>query len=248
MIGNKQKIAFFLPNIFTALNMACGFVSIILSMTGQFDKACMILILGSIFDSVDGRVARLTGTQSSFGEQFDSMSDIITFGIAPSFLVYFYYFQSFGRVGIVISFIFLLCAALRLARFNSNIEKVGSVFFQGLPSPAAALAVIGLVLLSIEFSILKDTLIIPGALVVLFASLMITNVPFNSLKQSKWIRKNRRYFLIFIFILILLTLSYHEIMVGLVIYSYIFISLIYFLLNRGELGDIFKWEEKEDDL
>lgn len=97
IIQGPKKIAFFLPNTFTALNMACGFASIVFAMKGQFYMGSMILLLGAIFDSVDGRVARLTGTQSSFGEQFDSISDVISFGMAPALLLYLRFFQEIGR-------------------------------------------------------------------------------------------------------------------------------------------------------
>ena len=107
--------------------------------------------MGALFDSVDGRVARLTGTQSSFGEQFDSLSDLISFGMAPAMIYYFKFLAGSGRPGMVVAFIFLLCGALRLARFNANIDKVSSDYFQGLPIPGAATAVIGFILLSVAF-------------------------------------------------------------------------------------------------
>ena len=116
---SSKRLAFFLPNIFTGLNMACGFASMVLASRGLHYEAAMILILGAIFDSVDGRVARLTGTSSSFGEQFDSLSDAVSFGVAPAFLIFNKYLSQYGRLGAVISFVYLLCAALRLARFNS---------------------------------------------------------------------------------------------------------------------------------
>lgn len=241
--ANNKKIFYFLPNLFTALNMACGFVATILSWKGEFYHACIILLLGSIFDSVDGKVARLTGTQSSFGEQFDSMSDVISFGLAPSFIAYNYYFTQYGRIGIVIPFIFLLCGALRLARFNSNIEKVDSSFFQGLPSPAGALAVVGMILFSLEFEILKNRIIFPGIIMLMVSVLMISNIPFNSFKGSPWVKRNKKYVLMLIIASVLLTISYLEVMVGLVIFSYIFISLFYFFIKRGELKDVFKWSD-----
>jgi CDP-diacylglycerol--serine O-phosphatidyltransferase len=145
---NSKKLSFFLPNIFTALNMACGFASITLSIEGRFESACILLILGAIFDSVDGRIARITGTSSHFGEQFDSMSDLISFGAAPSFLLYQKYLHQYERLGAVIAFLYILCGALRLARFNANIEKIRSDFFQGLPIPGAAMALIGFILFS----------------------------------------------------------------------------------------------------
>ena len=130
--NEAKKLAYFLPNTFTALNMGCGFFSIVLAWKGEFYNACMLLFLGAIFDSVDGRVARLTGTQSTFGEQFDSISDVISFGIAPALLVYNRFFLDLNKFGIMISFVYCLCGALRLARFNANIDKVSSTFFQGL--------------------------------------------------------------------------------------------------------------------
>ncbi len=185
-----KKIAFFLPNIFTALNMACGFVAGIYSWKGEFYIGCMFIFLGGIFDSVDGRVARMTGTQSSFGEQFDSLSDIISFGIAPSLMVYNRFFFDMGKEGLVLSFLFLLCGALRLARFNANIEKVSSDYFQGLPIPSAAMAVIGYILLSLDFPSLVENKILSAVYVVFYSLLMISNIPFYSFKNSEWIKKN----------------------------------------------------------
>jgi CDP-diacylglycerol--serine O-phosphatidyltransferase len=95
---NDKKLAFFLPNIFTAMNIGCGFVAIMLSMNGEFYKGCMFIFLGAIFDSVDGRVARLTGTSSAFGEQFDSMSDLISFGLAPAIMFYHRFLSDSGRL------------------------------------------------------------------------------------------------------------------------------------------------------
>ena len=143
---DAKRIAFFLPNTFTALNMACGFSSVLFSFRGEFYYASMILLLGAIFDLVDGRVARLMNAQSTFGEYFDSLSDVVSFGVAPAFIMYNCFFKDFGRIGQVVAFVYLLCGALRLARFNANIEKVSSNFFQGLPIPMAALALVGLVL------------------------------------------------------------------------------------------------------
>lgn len=240
---SNKKIFYFLPNIFTALNLACGFVASILAWKSDFYNACIILLLGSIFDSVDGKVARLTGTSSSFGEQFDSMSDVISFGLAPSFIAYNYYFKPYGRIGIVIPFIFLLCGALRLARFNSNIDRVDSNFFQGLPSPAGALGIVGMILFSLEFEILQNRIIFPGVLMVGISILMISNIPFNSFKNSPWVKKNKKYALMILLASVILTISYLEVMIGLVIFTYIGTSLFYFFLKRGELKDVFKWSD-----
>ncbi len=245
-MSESKRLAFFLPNTFTAINLACGFFSIILSFKGQYYEAAMALVLGSIFDSVDGRVARITGTESQFGEQFDSMSDVVSFGIAPSILVYNRFLVDMGRAGIVVAFVFLLCGALRLARFNSNIEKVSSDFFQGLPIPSAALGLIGLVLFSLEFSFIKDVAIISPVYIIFFAILMISNIPFYSFKNSHAARKYKKAMLVFIFLTLILTATYEELMIGVVILFYVISSVIYYLLNLNRFRGIFDWQNESE--
>lgn len=247
MLNTPHRLAFFLPNTFTALNMACGFFSIILGWKGQFYQASMILVLGAIFDSVDGRVARMTGTQSAFGEQFDSISDVVTFGVAPAFLVYNKFFVNLGRIGLITSFIFLLCGALRLARFNANIDKVSSEFFQGLPIPSGALAILGLVLFSLEFPQINDYTPLLIGYVLFYAFLMISNIPFNSFKKSEWVKNHKKRVLFIIFSILILTFLYEEVMIGGVILVYVLGSLIYFFKNKGALEDMFHWKSEEDD-
>ena len=229
MLNTPRRLAFFLPNTFTALNMACGFFSIILGWKGEFYPASMLLVLGAVFDSVDGRVARMTHTQSAFGEQFDSISDVVTFGVAPAFLVYNKFFSDLGRIGLITSFVFLLCGALRLARFNANIEKVSSDFFQGLPIPSGALALVGLTLFSLEFPEINGFSPLLIVYVLFFAFLMISNIPFNSFKKSEWVRLHKKRVLFIIFLLMILTFVREQIMIGFIINSYVFASLIYFL-------------------
>jgi len=238
---SKKKLAFFLPNTFTALNMACGFFSIILSWKGEYYNAAMVLLLGSIFDSVDGKVARMTGTQSAFGEQFDSLSDLISFGAAPAFMVYNRFFIDLGRLGFIISFIYLICGALRLARFNANIEKVNSDFFQGLPIPASALGVIGLVLASLEIELLLQYKTISLVYVALFSILMITNIPFYSFKSTGFVKKNKKKVFILILSTLLVTFLYEEIMIGAIVFTYVIGSLLYFVTHKGEFEGIFNW-------
>ncbi len=248
MLNNPKRLAFFLPNTFTALNMACGFFSIILGYKGQFYQASMILGLGAIFDSVDGRVARMTGTQSVFGEQFDSISDVVSFGVAPAFLVYNKFFVELGRIGLVTSFIFLLCGALRLARFNANIDKVSSDFFQGLPIPSGALAMIGLTLFSLEFPVIMDYKPLLVLYVLFYSFLMISNIPFNSFKNSEWVKKHKKRVLFIIFSVMILTFIYEEVMIAGVVLTYVLGSLIYFFMNKGALEEMFHWKsEPEDD-
>ena len=210
----QNKLAFFLPNSFTALNIACGFASILFMLQGQTYKACFVLLLGAIFDSVDGRVARMTGTSSPFGEQFDSMSDLISFGIAPALVYYNHFLLDFGRIGKIAAFLYVLCGALRLARFNANIEKVPSEFFQGIPIPGAAMALIGLMLFSLKppplvgpilMNVFSSAPFVIGFIVV-FAALMISNIPFPSFKNSAWIKDHKKQVLVVIFLIFSLLL------------------------------------------
>ncbi|MDD4973366.1 MAG: CDP-diacylglycerol--serine O-phosphatidyltransferase [Bacteriovorax sp.] len=248
MLNTPRRLAFFLPNTFTALNMACGFFSIILGWKGEFYPASMLLLLGAIFDSVDGRVARMTHTQSAFGEQFDSISDVVTFGVAPAFLVYNKFFFDLGRIGLITSFVFLLCGALRLARFNANIDKVSSDFFQGLPIPSGALALAGLTLFTLEYpEVMEISPFVFVAYVLFFAFLMISNIPFNSFKKSEWVRSHKKRVLFIIFLVMILTFVKEQIMIGLIINTYVFASLLYFVKNRGALQDMFQWNSEDDE-
>lgn len=242
----SKRLAFFLPNIFTGLNMACGFSSMVLTTRGLHFEAAMILILGAIFDSVDGRVARLTGTSSSFGEQFDSMSDAVSFGVAPAFLMYQKYLYQYGRLGAVVSFIYLLCAALRLARFNANISKVRSDFFQGLPSPGAALAIIGLVLLSDRFPVVDEYSYIWMVYTAFYGILMVTTIPFHSFKDGQLIRNHKRMLLFIFFLIAALTVVYYRIMFAVGMALYVVLSLVFYFYKMKEFGDAFQWSEESE--
>ena len=242
----SKRLAFFLPNIFTGLNMACGFSSMVLTTRGLHFEAAMILILGAIFDSVDGRVARLTGTSSSLGEQFDSMSDAVSFGVAPAFLMYQKYLYQYGRLGAVVSFIYLLCAALRLARFNANISKVRSDFFQGLPSPGAALAIIGLVLLSDRFPVVDEYSYIWMFYTAFYGILMVTTIPFHSFKDGQLIRNHKRMLLFIFFLIAALTVVYYRIMFAVGMALYVVLSLVFYFYKMKEFGDAFQWSEESE--
>ncbi len=243
----EQKLIFFLPNAFTALIIACGFTAILYSIQSDFYKACMFIVLGAVFDSVDGRVARLTGTQSPFGEQFDSMSDLISFGIAPALIFYNKFLVGAGRVGMVVAFLYLLCGALRLARFNANIDKVKSDYFQGLPIPGAAAAVIGFVLASSEFPAYFHNKYVAIPVLIIFSALMVTNIPFPSFKNSDWVRRNKR-FVFFILMLVGSSLFiYEEIMIFIIMCLYIVSSIVYLLTHRQKFKGIFDWDEPAKD-
>ncbi len=129
---------FLLPNLFTSASLFSGFYSIIATFNGNYFYGAIAIIFSIFFDGIDGKVARLTHTTSAFGVEYDSLSDLVGFGVAPAFLAYSIALSSFGRVGWVIAFIYVACAAIRLARFNVQIDTVEKSVFNGLPSPAAA--------------------------------------------------------------------------------------------------------------
>ncbi len=129
---------FLLPNLFTSASLFSGFYSIIATFNGNYFYGAIAIIFSIFFDGIDGKVARLTHTTSAFGVEYDSLSDLVGFGVAPAFLAYSIALSSFGRVGWVIAFIYVACAAIRLARFNTQIDTVEKSVFNGLPSPAAA--------------------------------------------------------------------------------------------------------------
>jgi len=243
---NDRRWAYFLPNTFTALNMACGFIAILQAFQGNFYKACMFVVLGAIFDSVDGRVARMTNTQSAFGEQFDSLSDLVSFGVTPAFVFYFRFLQDTGRVGMVVAFLFILCGALRLARFNASIDKNKSDYFQGLPIPGGATAVISMVLLASTYPQLAEYKFLTIGYLAFYAVLMISSLPFPSFKKSPWVKNNKKKVLAIIFSLLASLFIYEEIMIPVIITFYVVLSLAYFIANRKKFEGIFDWQEEPE--
>ncbi len=155
-----------------------------MAVAGRFEAAAVGVFCAMILDSLDGRVARMTNTQSAFGEQMDSLSDMVSFGAAPALISYLWSLKELGRWGWFAAFVYCACAALRLARFNVNTGVVDKRFFQGLPSPAAAALVAGFIWLTTDLKISGETLAWPMFLLVLYAGLtMVTNVPFYSFKD-----------------------------------------------------------------
>ena len=177
--------AYLLPNAFTTGNLFAGVFAIMLAMNGRYELAATAIFVSMILDGMDGRVARMTNTQSAFGEQYDSMADMVSFGVAPALVMYSYLLNDIGRWGLVATFIYVAGAALRLARFNTNIAIVDSRFFQGLPSPSAAALLSGFVWLSAENRIPSNSFMawIAFILTVYAGLTMISNAPFFSGKS-----------------------------------------------------------------
>ena len=141
----RRKGIYVLPNMITLAALFGGFYAIVMAMNGRFENAVIGVFCAMVLDSLDGRVARMTHTQSAFGEQMDSLSDMVSFGAAPALIVYEWALKGMGKIGWVAAFVYCASAALRLARFNTNIGVVDKRWFQGLPSPAAAALVTGFI-------------------------------------------------------------------------------------------------------
>ena len=141
----RRRGIYVLPNAITLSALFAGFYAVVMAMNGRFEQSCIGIFVAAVLDSLDGRVARMTHSQSAFGEQMDSLSDMVSFGAAPALVVYAWALHGLGKIGWVPAFVYIAGAALRLARFNVNISVVDKRFFQGLPSPAAAALVMGLI-------------------------------------------------------------------------------------------------------
>ncbi len=150
VVRPRKRGIYLLPNAFTTAALFCGFYAIVQAMNLRFEYAAIAIFCAMVLDGMDGRVARMTNTQSAFGEQYDSLSDMISFGAAPALVMYEWILRDLGKWGWLAAFVYCAGAALRLARFNTNIGVVDKRFFQGLASPAAAALVAGFVWLAID--------------------------------------------------------------------------------------------------
>ena len=176
------------PNLITTLSLLSGFFSILSSTQGEFYKASLAIFLSAILDGADGRVARMLNAQSPFGEQYDSLADLLAFGVAPAILIYSFALQPLGRVGIGCAFIFTACAAFRLARFNVQIGEVDKKYFVGLASPLAAILVTSSVMVAIDHNqwigqYAGLVMVIAAIWVVICGLLMVSNIKYYSFKE-----------------------------------------------------------------
>lgn len=204
----KRKGIYLLPNMITTSALFCGFYAIVMSLNVDFKQSTIAIFIGMVLDSLDGRVARLTRTQSEFGAQLDSLSDMVTFGVAPALVAYEWSLKGMGRIGWVAAFVFCACAALRLARFNTNIAIVDKRFFQGLPSPSAAAIVAGFIWLMDDMNIAGNQYEWLCWAITLVAGLtMVTNIPFYSFKDMK-MHKSVPFIIAIALVLILVAISF----------------------------------------
>ncbi len=180
----RRRSIYLLPNLLTTAALFAGFYAIVQAMNSKFEFAAVAIFIAMVLDGLDGRVARLTRTQSEFGAEYDSLSDMVSFGVAPSLLMYEWAFKDLGKLGWFAAFIYCAGTALRLARFNANIETVDKRFFQGLPSPAAAAVIAGFVWVMLDNHFSGQEARWYAVILTVFAGLsMVSNVRYYSFKD-----------------------------------------------------------------
>lgn len=231
-----RKGVYILPNLFTTGNLFCGFFAIVSVFQEKVFFAAIAILLASVFDVLDGKVARLSGATSKFGVQYDSLADLVSFGVAPALLAFSWALRPYGRFGWLAAFLFVVCGALRLARFNVMSASGETRYFKGLPIPAAASMIALTILLYlrlIETAWVKDIVIL--VMIYILAFLMVSNIRYFSIKELNLAK--RKPFSIFIFIV----LSMIVIVMEPVLMLFAFVSAYIF---SGPVNMILAWRKK----
>jgi len=183
-VKKPRRGIYLLPNLFTTAALFAGFYAILAAVNGKFEAAAVAIFVAMLLDGVDGRVARMTKTQSAFGAEYDSLSDMVSFGLAPALVVFIWTLSDLGRLGWLAAFIYTASGALRLARFNTQVGIADKKYFQGLPSPSAAAIVAGSVWIGVDYGLDSETVGWPVAiLTTLVGLLMVSNIRYHSFKE-----------------------------------------------------------------
>ncbi|HEY5674506.1 MAG TPA: CDP-diacylglycerol--serine O-phosphatidyltransferase [Malonomonas sp.] len=230
---NLRKGVYILPNLITSCSMFAGFYVIIASTDGNFVRAAWFILLSAILDGLDGKVARMTGTTSKFGVELDSLADVIAFGVAPGVLMYTWALKPFGKLGWLAAFLYVVCGALRLARFNVQVTTVESKRFVGMPIPAAACIVATCVLLFYELGGTGTIKMISVVMLVfLLAFLMISNIQYFSLKDPDLFKRQPFMMLVLAIMLIIVIVAQPEIMLFVIGMAYLASGPVMYLYGR----------------
>ncbi len=240
---NMPKGIFLLPNLFTTGALFCGFYAIIAAMNGRFEVAAIAIFLAGLLDGLDGRVARLTNTQSAFGAEYDSLSDMVSFGVAPALIVYLWslvYLRDvsvfMGKLGWLAAFIYATCTALRLARFNTQIGVADKRYFQGLASPAAAAVVMGAIWVCESYGIVGEDVIYAALVLTLTAgTLMVSRFSYYSFKDFD-LRERVPFVSMLAVMLVFVFLSIET---ATVLFSFFFLYML-----SGPIVSLFRWNRK----
>jgi CDP-diacylglycerol--serine O-phosphatidyltransferase len=232
-----KKGVYILPNLFTTGNLFCGFWAIVSVFQEKYYYAAIAILLATVFDILDGKVARLSGSTSKFGVQYDSLADLISFGIAPALLAYSWALRPYGRFGWLAAFLFVVCGALRLARFNIMSAAGDTKYFKGLPIPAAA-SVIALTILLylrlVETGWIKDIVIL--VMIYVLAFLMVSSIRYFSFKELNLAK--RKPFGIFMFVVLSLIVIVMEPVI-------VLSGFIFFYVLSGPVRMVMAWQKKK---
>jgi CDP-diacylglycerol--serine O-phosphatidyltransferase len=250
-----KKGIYLLPNLFTLSNLLCGFYAIIQTIEGHFQHAALAIFVAALFDGLDGRVARLTGTCSRFGVEFDSLADLLSFGLAPALLIYLWALRPYQRIGWLAAFLFVMCGALRLARFNVQVYTSESKYFTGLPIPAAAITIASFIMLhQFLFTGGGSKPIIIAALAYGLAFLMVSNVKYRGFKHLKLRERKPFNLLVLIALLLLVILAQPQVMIFILICVYVLsgIGEKIFMhrsspLEEGNYQPAFSWHKRRKE-
>ena len=235
----NRRGVYLIPSLFTVGNLVFGFFSLLFSFKGEYSKAAWAILAATAFDIADGWIARFTKSSSHFGMEFDSLADFISFGVAPAFLIYQTLLVNYGKLGIIIALLFVIAGAIRLARYNTKVEKMGIAYFQGLPIPVAGCILASLVIA--YYMLIQDNTkgtipfvmkevphlwkMIPLVMVIL-SYLMVSNIPYNSFKGYKLAKsKPLRYLILAILVGIIIWL-YPENMILIILVAYTLSGII----------------------
>ncbi len=234
-----QKGIYVLPNLCTTASLFFGFLSIVKSLGGEFTKAAWMILVSGIFDMLDGRIARLTNTDSRFGVEYDSLVDLTSFGLAPGILMYVWSLKSFGKLGWLVAFLYFACGALRLARFNVQVDSVESKYFQGLPIPMAAYTLASFVIFHHHHFDGSGYLnLFSIGLTLCAALLMVSTVRYWSGKILTWTKVDSFFALVALMILIFVIALYPETIIFTMTLGYVTSGFAYEIIHRRPMKRI----------
>jgi CDP-diacylglycerol---serine O-phosphatidyltransferase len=229
---NLRRGVYILPNLFTTGGLFAGFYSIVATMNGNYYVAAWFILVSGIFDVLDGKIARLTKTTSRFGEEYDSLSDLVAFGVAPGLLIYSWALKPFGKLGWLAAFLYVVCGALRLARFNVQINNVESKRFIGLPIPAAACVLASCILLFYHLgappTFKKVSILL---LIYVLAFLMVSNFRYFSFKDPELVKRQPFGFLVLGIFIIIVVVAKPEIFIFSIFFCYMLSGPILYLMR-----------------
>ncbi len=231
----RKRSIYLLPNLFTTGALFAGFYAIVQAMNGKFEYAAVAIFIAMVLDGLDGRVARLTHTQSEFGAEYDSLSDMVSFGVAPSLVIYEWALRGLGKWGWFAAFIYCAATALRLARFNTNIDVVDKRYFQGLPSPSAAALVGGFVWVMLDYGFTGEQVRWYAAALTVYAGLgMVSNLPFYSFKDLNMRKSVPFVVIVLVALFFILISSYPPGVLFILFFAYSLSGFVMWFVRRRE--------------